>query len=426
MGRLSLIIGDNDTEYLENFEKFLLINYPQRFELFTFFSADKLSDFLTHVKNADILLLSDHILESGINTTKAKLVLLLTENNTVGTPRGERLSAGSGGQPDKDARQTDGSGRKPAAVSEGIGTVYRYQHMDKLVSEILRLFSDKSNKNASVSGYGSTRIVGVYSPSGGAGSSSIAAGSSILCAGKGIKSFYLNMEAIPSTDLFFRGECSQTFSNVIYYLKGNYSNLQLRLEGAKCIDTKSGVHYFRPPENICEFNELTDQDVATLISELKRSAFYRYIFVDMSAGLNSVNSTILQLADCVLLVFAPDRRTMMKFTNLKAGLDLLESKGGTGLMDRVIPVLNRANAKNGHFKQQITWPGVRPLTQIVDYSLPNVVDSDICADSAVHVDSAVAPVESKSFLTALNRILENLSSCSTTEATQRSGGEHIA
>lgn len=402
MGRLSLIIADNDTEYLANFEKFLLINYPQRFELFSFFSADKLSDFMTHVQSVDILIISSRIYESGMNTAKAKLVLLLSENSPASTP------------------------------PDGFETVYRYQHMDKLVAEIIRFFSDKSLKNVSISGHGNTRIIGVLSPSGGTGSSNIAAGCSILCAGKGIKSFYLNMETIPSTDLFFHGDCSQTYSNVIYYLKGKCNNLQLRLEGAKCVDTKSGVHYFRPPENIRELSELTDQEVAVLVSELKRSAFYRYIFIDMSAGLNTVNSTILQLADAILLVLAPDKRTMMKLTHLKAGLDLLEHKGGTGLTDRIIPILNRADAKSGHFKHHISLSGDRPLTQIVDCSCLNAADSGVCGNSAAYVDSSAyadstaAPVENKAFLTALNRILENLSFRSTAEESQCNGGEHIA
>ncbi len=419
MGRLSLIIADNDKEYLANFEKFLLINYPQRFELFSFFSAEKLSDFLTHVRSVDILLISRRIYESGMNTAKAKLVLFLSENSPAGAPKAERQSIGGGRQSEKDGRQS-------ADASDSFETVYRYQHMDKLVSEIIRLFSDRSLKNVSVSGHGNTRIVGVLSPSGGAGSSSIAAGCSILCAGKGIKSFYLNMEAIPSTDLFFCGDCSQTFSNVIYYLKGKCGNLQLRLEGAKCIDTKSGVHYFKPPENVRELSELTDHEVATLVSELKRSAFYRYIFIDLSAGLNAVNSTILQLSDAILLVLAPDRRTMMKLTNLKAGLDFLEHKSGTGLTDRIIPVLNRADAKSGHFMHQIPLPGNRPLTQIVDCSCPNAAASGVCADYAAYVDSTAAPVEGKAFLTALNGILENLSFCSAAEECQRNGGEHIA
>jgi MinD-like ATPase involved in chromosome partitioning or flagellar assembly len=422
LGRLSLIIADNDTEYLENLEKFLLINYPQRFELFSFCSAEKLSDFLTRVQSADILLISRHLYESGMNTAKAKLVLLLSEDIPAGTPKAEKLTVWSGSQPEKNGRQF-------AEVSDKYETVYRYQHMDKLVSEIIRLFSGRSLKNVSISGHGCTRIVGVLSPSGGTGSSSIAAGCSILCAGKGIKSFYLNLEAIPSTDQFFCGDCPQTFSNVIYYLKGKYGNLQLRLEGAKCVDTKSGVHYFKPPENIRELSELTDREVATLVSELKKSAFYSYIFIDLSAGLNTINSSILQLSDAILLVLSPERRTMMKLSNLKAGLDLLEHKGGSGLTDRIIPILNRADTNSGHFTYQIPLPGGRPLTQIVDCSCSNAAASGVFSNPAAYLDSAAVPdvpVENKAFLTALNGIIDNLSFCSATEESQCNGGEHIA
>jgi len=367
--------------------------------LFSFFSADKLSDFLNHAQSVDILLINKRIYDSRMNTAKAKLVLLLSENNPAGT--------------------------QSNTVSDSFETVYMYQHMDKLVSEIIRLFSDKSLRNVSFSGHGNTRIIGVLSPSGGTGSSSIAAGCSILCAGKGIKSFYLNMEAIPSTDLFFSGDCSQTFSNVIYYLKGKCGNLQLRLEGAKCVDSGSGVHYFKPPENIRELSELTDREAATLVSELKKSAYYGYIFIDLSAELNTVNSAILQLADAILLVIAPDPRTMMKLTKLKAGLDLLERNGGTGLTDRIFPVLNRADAKNGYFNHHIPFLEDRPLAQIADCSCPNAAASVPRSDLAAYADPDFL-VENKAFLTSLNGLLENLSFCPTGDESQCNGGEHIA
>lgn len=401
MGRIRLIIADNDIEYLVNFEKFLLVNYPQRFELFSFSSTEKLTDFLIHTEGIDILIISSRIHENDMRISVAELVLILSENGPAYSPM---------------------PGRHSAATSEGFETLHKYQHMDKLVSEIIRIYSEKSHKNCSISGHGNTRIIGVYSPSGGTGSSSIAAGCSILSARRGMKSFYLNMEVMPSTDMFFHGECAKTFSNVIFHLKGNGGNLQLKLEGAKCVDTKSGVHYFKPPENILELNELTDPEINSLLDGLKSSAVYDYIFIDMSSGLNSLNAAILRLADVILLVIDQDRRTMIKLEKFKAGLNLLEHESGIGMANRIIPVLNRFDGRIETVKQIIHLKGCRPMMALGDCFRHEAVEAETAAVAGI----VTSPVESKAFLTGLNSIVENFSFCSGIEKVIPNGGEHIA
>ncbi len=415
MGRMSIIIVDNDIEYLANLEKFLLVNYPQRFELFTFSSADKLTDFFKHKQSIDILIISSQIYRKDMKTVKAELSLILLEDSNFRAPKAGVLS------PNCERLSAEGE-RQSAEVTGVIETIYKYQHMDKLVSEIIRLYSEKSLKNISITGQGNTRVVGVYSPSGGTGSSSIAAGCSILCAGRGVRSFYLNMEVIPSTDLFFNGDCARTFSNVIFHLKGKGDNLQLKLEGAKCVDTKSGVHYFKPPESILELNELTDLEIEYLVSGLKNSAVYDYVFIDMSSGLNSFNTAILPLADVILLVIDQDRRTMIKLEKFRAGLNLLEHKSGIGIANRIIPVLNRFDGRSEAVKQIAHLKGCRPMIALGDCSRPEAADAGTAAIAGI----VTSPVENKAFLTGLNSIMENFSFCSSVNKVIPNGGENIA
>lgn len=309
-------------------------------------------------------------------------------------------------------------GRKSGKpVPDSILSISKYQQMDKLVAEIIRIYSEKGMRSCSISAHGNTRIIAVCSPSGGTGTSSIAAGCSILCAGRGIRSFYLNLESIPSTDQFFQSDSIQSFSNAIFHLKGKGANLQLKLEGAKCIDSKTGVCYFKPPENIQELNELTDQDVSCLLNELKNSAVYQYIFVDMSPGLNCLNTLILRFSDIILLVLSPDRRTMLKYKEFKAGLDIAEHVYETNLSSRILPVINRSGNKTESINNLIRYAGYRESVQIEDCSYSNTFDHTTL-------------VESKAFLTGLNSILGNILENHAFYAAPgdivQSGGEHIA
>jgi hypothetical protein len=187
----------------------------------------------------------------------------------------------------------DGGGEAP--VPSGYAAVEKYRHADRLVGELLRLYSSKGTKENMAPGKYRTRIICVCSPAGGAGKSSIAASCSILFERRGMRTFYLNLEAVPSTEAFFHSEAGsgQSLSNVIYHLKGKNGNVGLKLEGAASLDARTGVHYFRPPENLLEFNELTEQDVTLLLDTFRKSSVYDMVFVDIDSGFSPVNAAVI-------------------------------------------------------------------------------------------------------------------------------------
>ena len=171
MGRLSLVIADYDAEYLQNFEKYLITYHPKRFELTSFSSADHLNAYLGEFHKIDILLVGSKMYKEMIGTGNPEIVLILSENESI--------------------------------AQTGAEAVNKYQHMDRLISEVLRLYTLRSRKDCRVSCNEGTRVISIVSPAGGTGKSSIAAGCSILCAGRGMRAFYLNLEDIPSTGMFF-------------------------------------------------------------------------------------------------------------------------------------------------------------------------------------------------------------------------------
>lgn len=309
MGRLSLVIVDLDRDYLSKLERFLMVNYPQRFDIFSFSSHGKLSEFLSSPEKRDILLINSILFKRELNLKNIEAVILL---------KGDGLET----------------------VPEGIEAVNKYQHAEVLVTDILRLYAARSRKGATVQGRSITRAACVHSPAGGAGKSSIAAGYSILCARKGLKAFYLNLENIPSTNMFFHGESSQSFSNVIYHLKGKNGSLGLKLEGAKCCDPETGVYFFAPPENVLDMEELTADDISRLITELKASGLYDMVFIDMPSGLNQRNIAIFRTSDAILMIHTAQDKSIVKMKALQNGFEMLERKHGGGLSDKRVNVIN--------------------------------------------------------------------------------------
>ncbi|NLP07734.1 MAG: AAA family ATPase [Clostridiaceae bacterium] len=360
MGRLSLVIADYDAEYIRNLEKYLILNYPGRFGLTSFSSSHTLCEFLESQASADIILVNSSIYEDRIEQYDRGLVLLLAEN---------------------------GSGPVPQCP----GAIRKYQHADRLVSELLRLYTANSSKDRLVPGRKNTCIISVVSPAGGVGKSSIAAGCSMMCAGRGLRTFYLNLEDIASTANFFNGESNQSFSNVLYHLKGS-SNLWLRLESAKCSDARNGVHFFKPAESALEMNEFEKQDAVRLIREFKSSCVYDMVFVDTSPGLSETNTVVMSHSDVILLVLTQDPIMESKADIFSKGLALLESGWKSGLTDKLLPVVNFSSGSAGC----ISVCGYRPAAAIPDKSGPR---------GRFGAGEAVRDV---SFLASLNGIVDQI------------------
>lgn len=223
-------------------------------------------------------------------------------------------------------------------------TIVKYQTGEKLVGCILSIYSEKNPNEVHVqSGNKRTKVVGVYSPAGGTGKTTLAVGTAMHCTYSSMSVFYLNIENNPSTSLFFNSDSQQNLSHIIYYLKEKNRNLSLKIEGARLVDPQSGIHYFAPPESTLELEEMTSDEIKYLIQELKLMGVYDVVLVDMSPGLNSRNTAVLEMCDEIFMVLAEDMVSYTKAKSLEQDLMLISKKTGMNLLDRTTLILNKFN-----------------------------------------------------------------------------------
>lgn len=358
MGRLRLVIADNDKDYLKSLEKHLVLKYPQRFDIFSFLSLEKLTGFLSDNKG-EILLINSKMYKDTLDFKSVDTVVLLSESDDE-------------------------------PVIGGFERVKKFQHTDRLMSDILRIYGAKAVNTCLAPGGKSTHIICVYSPAGGTGKTSIAVGCSILSAGLGLKTFYLNAENIPSTKLYFHGDTAQTFSNAIFHIKGNDKNLGIRLEGAKAYDQSRGVHFFAAPESILEMEELTASDIERLVLQLRNSRIYDVVFIDMSSGLNPRNIALLRMADAIVNVMEGHETSVSKMRNLMNGIDVLEQRNKIKIREKMITALNKCDVTTAGFMQH------NPVVLIGNYG------------AGKGKGGPVGVVEEPAFLSRLNRLLEHV------------------
>lgn len=311
LGKLQLILADNDEDYVEGLGNYIRKHHGSGFDVCSFTDEGCLGAYLSDAGNrADILLAGREFIKAGLCGKRAENVFMLD----------------------------DGKGEAPF---KEVHTINRYQHAEKLTTEILRGYSAGGAASSLPAGKNPTVAACFISPEGGSGKSVLSVGCSLVCARRGLKTLYLNMEDLPSTGLFFEGESEQNFSNVIYYLKCKDKNLDIKLTGAKCTDLRNGVCFYLPPECSMEAACLSPQEVEGLIGALGRAGAYDAVFIDMPGGLDDRTAAAMAACSKVVCVYGCDSASAHKLELLQRELALLERRLIPDLPEKLIYVSNR-------------------------------------------------------------------------------------
>lgn len=311
MARINLIIADTDEAYNEGIVNFIMRNHSIKFQVSSFTRASSLQDYLSQVdEKVDILLISPELYSEQIPADKVRALILLT------------------------------SGKR--AETTGQDVINKYQHAEKIVSDITGIFAEKYEGQIHVAGGSkTTRVVGVYSPSGGTGKTCIALAASIQCAQNGLSTFYLNLEDLNSSTWFLKEDGEKSLSKALYYIKENNKNLTLKIEGTRCIEPLYNIHYFSPLESALEMEEILPDELETLIRQLRIMGQYDLIFLDMTNSFSSKNLKVLNSCDDIFLVFTQDMLAGAKVKGFMSELSIHSANECNKILDKSIFILNK-------------------------------------------------------------------------------------
>ncbi len=315
MGSISLVIADTDESYVEALSVYLMEEHSQRFEISCFTARETLEKFVSETLNRiQILLINPQLLKGLEYSHRVDTVILLHPG-------------------------------KPACEDGELPGVCKYQNGGKLAAQILNIhFENTSEKFLMPDGDKKARIISVYSPSGGSGNTSISVSLSICGAQTGLSVFYLNLEEISSIPSYFNSESHQSLSNIFYYLREKNKNLALKIEGARCIDSRYGVYYFLPPDSSMEFDEISAGELKELVVQLKRTGRYDAVVIDMPHGLNAGCRELMRLCDKLIFMTSHDNMSIEKFRTFNSQLDLLWDGSGSEIARKSLLVVNKYNS----------------------------------------------------------------------------------
>ncbi|HPD00019.1 MAG TPA: AAA family ATPase [Acetivibrio sp.] len=324
MGKLNLVVADTDEAYVENIVNYFMTNHSQRFQISSFTKHEFLYDFLSELREIDVLLVSPEMYTESLPKEGIIEIFILT----------------SGELPEK---------------CKGLNHIDKNQIGDGFVKEIADKYpEDEDNaieepiveEPVSVEQAikdRKTKVVAIYSPLGGVGKTTIAVSSSIYCGKKGLNVFYLNFESFQSTPLFFNCKNEKSYSKILEYVKDKRDDLHRMIEASKQVDTDHNVYYLSPPESILDILEAEPKDFRRLINEFKSMGMYDIVIVDMSSELSDRNIALLEACDQVVLVLAQDAISNIKAESFSQQLEALLKRKGLDFTGKLTLVLNKYN-----------------------------------------------------------------------------------
>jgi cellulose biosynthesis protein BcsQ len=295
MEKISIILADLDEIYLDKLTNYF-IEKTHRFDVYSFTSKDSLAKYINDGMSTDIILFTEDFIDNISNFDNISVKILLSNSSNYNAE---------------------------------LCSINKYQKTEKMIKEILIIYAEKTGKVGNVSNINKkTKIIGVYSPVGGCGKTTISLALSKHFANVGKKVFYLNYEVFNSTSEFLNYAPKGNFSDIFLSLKTKGSNVALQIISNQYKDEKLKVSYINPPESALEFNELTTQEKIRLIHEIDAIGEFDVVVIDFDSDFNEQKHDLLEACDVILMPFTMDFMSLSKIRILMKEIKMRKEMNG--------------------------------------------------------------------------------------------------
>lgn len=226
--------------------------------------------------------------------------------------------------------------------------ICKYQKVETIYKMVLEIFSETVSTSIGIkyNADSHVRVVTFVSASGGVGSSTAAVACAKSFAANGQKTLYLNLEQFGNTRLFLSGEGQTSFSDVLFALKSNKTNLSLKLESNVRQDS-SGVYFYESPEKALDMLELKTEEIQKLINGLMLAGFYENIVFDIDFSFHASTMEIFKQSSSIVFVSDGSEISNDKFLRVHQAIEILDEHAGEHLLPRVVLFYNKFSSKTG-------------------------------------------------------------------------------
>ncbi|WP_068775622.1 AAA family ATPase [Paenibacillus sp. FJAT-26967] len=218
--------------------------------------------------------------------------------------------------------------------------IYRYQPLRSLLMELMLRQTEYVGNPVSIPfGGRSTRIVSLYSSVGGYGKSVTALNMAAVLSSQHKSVLYLTLETVSASSLLLQDGRTDSFSRLLYLMKKSPETI------AACVDTLKSRHpaygfdYLMPLPNIHEADELSADDVGSLLAGIRGNGSFDYVILDLDSSVHPRNEHALSISDTVIWLVADDLYGLNKTRQMK---------NIAGVEDKTRFVLNKYTGSTGN------------------------------------------------------------------------------
>lgn len=298
---IKMAIADRNVEYVER-----MINVLEGYEeikLSVYTEKAALEQALAS-RSFDVLLF-DASLYDGQEETKHAALTVMLSNDTEEIPEGCR----------------------------SFHRISKYQRISKIYQQVLELYAEVCSDAGLLNSQARTAFIAFYSPAGGTGKTSLALAAAMRLAARGYKTFYLNLEDIPSEDFFLAQEGERGLSDLVSCM-GENINFTLKVQSLLQNKTENMyyLNHFNSPNDVYE---MTEEELEKLIEELGKTRLFQAIVMDMGVALDRKAMKVFEAADKIVLVEKADAPASRKLSHFLTQAHIMNEHG-----DKMLRVLN--------------------------------------------------------------------------------------
>ena len=230
--------------------------------------------------------------------------------------------------------------------------IYKYQSGDDILREVMAVYCEAPGVKGVLPGLVSKekRIIGVYSPVGRCGKTSLALSIGQILA-KDEKVLFITLDTFSGFSQLLDEQWKRDLSDLLYYYKqGRFHALRLN----SIIYYLGDMAWLPPLRYPDDYSQVTEEEMANFLVEILNMSSYETIVLDIG----NYDRQVLPILEVCQVVYMPVKEDMISLAKLKEFEKYTDKFASIGLKEKFhkihVPLVT-GTKRMEHFPQELLW-----------------------------------------------------------------------
>jgi len=316
MGKLRILLVDQDEAYLMPLERMLIEKLGEQLELMVITDSDYLIQFFQEPRQLDLLIIHEELYNGDFQKHSIRNIFFLSEEESG-------------------AEATEELHKVKLYKYTSVTDLYR-----KIIGKAKLELSDAAGRDHGL------RVIAVYSPIGGSGKTTVAMGLSQALANNGKQVLFMGTDSLQTFGMFL-GEPIFFSSKVEKQMTARSSYIYSELRQSiihQGFDLLPAFPKVQPSFGI------EAEHYTSLIGHIKEAGEYQFLILDLATDFSKMTMSLLGLSDNIVLLLASGKHATHKMERLLDNMDCSDENKFTCICnktkkDHVLPeeIRNQCN-----------------------------------------------------------------------------------